>query len=192
MVEGSLCGYGNRSGITPIELLVATCLDKHITLGSVPLDLDLLCKAAQAAEVTFLQIPSAFRPVSGQFVKKANFGVLNIPDFLNADGERDYFLNVVNLHPATIRRALNGADFRPEHCKNERFIADVSERLRSTIESRYEQQVSEYEALIAQLLNFYRSAQLTKTDIVRVANEVRCDREPTDNPFMYHESLHAD
>lgn len=171
MVEGSLCGHGNRSGIAAIEILIAVCLEKNIGLGDRPLDIRRLCQAAQLAEQIFMQIPNVFRPISGQFVNKANFGVLNIPDFLDAEGERDYFLNVVNLHPNTIRRALEAHGFEPL-LEDERFLTSVAASLRETIEGRYTKQLQDYHRVMSEILEFYRGALLSNADMVKLAGRI--------------------
>jgi 2-isopropylmalate synthase len=169
MVEGSLCGFGNRSGIAPLEILAAICRDKNIRIGKNPVDVTLLCQAAQFAEQVFMQVPNVFRPVSGKFVTKANFGVLNIPDFLAAEGERDYFLNIANLHPATIRKALDGHDFAEELLQDQGFLSRISTRLRKLIETRYEQQTRDYGRILSELIGFYSSSQLSQADLIDLA-----------------------
>ena len=171
MVEGSLCGYGNRSGISPLEMLIPICRDKNIQIGSVPLDVNLLCEAAQLAETVFMQVPNVFRPVSGKFVKKANFGVLNIPDFLGADGDRDYFLNAVNIHPNTIKKALEGNGF-DDYVNNDIFIEDVGARLKAIIEQRYKEQIGDYDRITSDMLAFYHKAQLTRSNLIEIASNI--------------------
>ena len=172
MVEGSLCGYGNRSGISPIEMLVPICQDKNITLGQVPIGQARLCEAAQLAEETFLQVPAVFRPVSGRYVKKANFGVLNIPDFLEADGERDYFLNILNIHPNTIRKALRQGGLDRALLDNREYIDAVGDRLRQAIEARYQQQVAAYDVLNRSIADLYEGTQMSVSDLVGIAVQV--------------------
>lgn len=64
MIEGSLCGYGNRSGITPLEILASVCRSKNIELGNVPIDTKKLCQNAVLAEEIFMAVPNVYRPVS--------------------------------------------------------------------------------------------------------------------------------
>lgn len=175
MAEGALCGFGNRAGITPLEQLVAICLDKHIQLGDVPLDLPKLCQAAQLAEGTFMQFPHVYRPVSGLFVQKANFGVLNIPDFLEAGGARDYFVNVANLHPTTISRALEAHGFEQAKVSDPAFIATVQAAVGDALARRHRGCPEQYSVQMQSLLGWYAQAQLSVPDIVQIARSVARD-----------------
>ena len=167
-VEGSLCGYGNRSGITPLEILAAVCQDKGIQMGDLPIDVQKLRQNALLAEEIYMAVPNTYRPISGRFVTKANFGVLNIPDFLQAEGERDYFLNIVNLHPNTVSRALQAHGFSREELSDE-FIARVMDTLGPLILERHAGARSRYSALVDELLGLYTQSQLSASDIARLA-----------------------
>ncbi len=171
-VEGSLCGYGNRSGITPLEIIAAICQDKGIQMGDVPIDVEKLTQNALLAEEIYMAVPNTYRPISGRFVTKANFGVLNIPDFLQAEGERDYFLNIVNLHPSTVARALKAHGFTSEELTDE-FIARVMDALRSLILEQHAGARAHYSALVSELLGFYTRSQLSAADISRLARTLQ-------------------
>lgn len=172
MVEGSLCGFGNRSGITPLEILAAVCRDKGIQLGDVPVDVNRLCKNAQLAEEIFMAVPNTYRPVSGRFVTKANFGVLNIPDFLEAELDRDYFLNIVNIHPNTVLRALKNSGFSSHELSDE-FVEKLMETLRSFIQERNDGARAKYRSLLSEMLNFYTGSQLSSEAIVNLARNMQ-------------------
>jgi len=175
MAEGALCGFGNRAGVTPLEQLVAICQDKQIQLGEVPLDLQQLCQAAQLAEETFQQLPHVYRPVSGLFVHKANFGVLNILDFLEAGGVRDYFLNAANLHPTTISRALEAHGFAQAKVHDPAFIATVQAAVGDALARRHRGCPEQYRVQMQSLLGWYAHAQLSVQDIVQIAQSVAWD-----------------
>jgi 2-isopropylmalate synthase len=175
MAEGALCGFGNRAGITPLEQLVAICQHKQIQLGAVPLDLPQLCQAAQLAEEVFQQIPHVFRPVSGRFVHKANYGVLNIPDFLTAEGTREYFLNVANLHPTTIRNALQAHGWAPDTVADAAFIAAVQAAVGDALVHWHRDCPAQYRAQMQTLLEWYAQMQLSTLDIAQIAETVAAE-----------------
>lgn len=171
-VEGSLCGFGNRSGITPLEILASICEDKGIQLGDVPINVKTLCQNALLAEEIYMAVPNTYRPFSGRFVMKANFGVLNIPDFLGAEGERDYFLNLVNIHPNTILRALRAGGFRHEELTDQ-LVQEVMARLPDIIQERHAEARVTYDRVSRDMLNFYARSQLSTSDIVHIARQLR-------------------
>jgi 2-isopropylmalate synthase len=172
MIEGSLCGYGNRSGITPLEILASVCQTKGIELGEVPIDVKKLCQNAQLAEEIFLAVPNTYRPISGRFVTKANYGVLNIPDFLGAEMERDYFLNIVNIHPNTIIKALKANGFSSEEI-DDGLIARLMDSLRELIEKRHAGAKVRYSGLLQEILTFYDASQLTYGEIAKLARGIQ-------------------
>ena len=106
MLEGSLSGFGNRSGIAPIEQVVNICKNNNISIGSNNIDIKELSSIARYSEKIFMQIPNVFRPVGGMLETDSNFGVLNIPDFLEVNKKKKYFVNYLGLHPVTIRMAI--------------------------------------------------------------------------------------
>jgi len=172
VVEGSLCGFGNRAGITALEVLVSACRDRGIQLGEVPLELGRLCANARLAEEIFLAVPSTYRPVSGRFAGKTNFGVMNIPDFLRAEGERDYFLSVVTLHRETIARALVSHGFAA-HELDDALLDATLEEVRALIEARHAGARGRYAALVQAIEALYESSQLSAVDIADLARARR-------------------
>lgn len=98
MIEGSLAGFGNRTGLAPIECIAKILKEKEITVGHTQLDSDKLVKAVHLAEKLFMAVPNVYRPVSGNFIDKVTFGVVNIPDYLKHEGKRDYFVNDASLN----------------------------------------------------------------------------------------------
>jgi 2-isopropylmalate synthase len=172
VVEGSLCGFGNRSGITALEALVAACRDRGIQLGAVPLDLARLCANARLAEQIYMAVPSPYRPISGRLAGKTNFGVMNIPDFLEAEGERDYFLSVVNLHRATIARALVAHGF-PAHQLDDDLLDGTMADVRALIEARHAGARGRHAALMAAIDALYEGSQLSTVDIAKLARARR-------------------
>lgn len=172
MIEGSLCGYGNRSGITPLEILAAVCHSKGIELGDVPIDVKKLCENAKLAEEIFMAVPNTYRPISGRFVTKANYGVLNIPDFLGAELDRDYFLNIVNIHPNTIVKALKANGFSRDEI-DDGLIAKLMAALRDLIEERHSGAKVRYSKLLEEIMNFYNTSQLRYSEIATLARSVQ-------------------
>jgi 2-isopropylmalate synthase len=171
-VEGSLCGFGNRAGITALEALASACRDRDIQLGEVPLDLGRLCANARLAERIFLAVPSTYRPVSGRLVGKQNFGVMNIPDFLRAEGERDYFLSVVTLHRATIARALVAHGFAA-HELDDALLDGTLDDVRALIEARHAGARARYGELVYAIEALYEGSQLSAVDIASRARARR-------------------
>ncbi len=119
-----------------------------------------------------MAVPNTYRPISGRFVTKANFGVLNIPDFLQAEGERDYFLSVVNIHRNTIIRALKSNGFSDGEI-DDSLVQRVMDALPEYIRDRHAGARSRYTGLLRELLAFYASTQLSSGDIARLARELR-------------------
>lgn len=176
MIEGSLCGFGNRSGITPLEILASVCQNKGIQLGDVPIDVKKLCQNSHLAEEIFMAVPNTYRPVSGRFVSKANYGVLNIPDFLGAEGDRDYFLNTVNIHPNTIIKALKASGFSSDQIDDD-LISKLMDSARKRIEERHAGAKVRYSKLLDEILGFYITSQLTYSEIARLVRNVKPEQQ---------------
>ena len=105
IVEGSLAGYGNRSGISDIYLLARMLIQLGYDIGDI--DLPLLHQVTIEAEQIFLLVPSVYRSGSGLYEKSVTSGVLNIPDYLGDPTEdRTYSICADSLHPKTIISAL--------------------------------------------------------------------------------------
>ncbi|MGZ0785995.1 pyruvate carboxyltransferase [Pseudomonas saponiphila] len=171
MVEGALAGFGNRSGIAPLEQVVKLCRDNNIKLGAHPLELDKLIEAARYCEEKFLQLPGIYRPVSGKFETLSNYGVLNIPDFLETQDEKAYFVNYVGLHPQTIRQAL--ADYSSLSTP----VAEIAdEELWPIVESLKEEMRASmpdievrYQHALDGVMEFYRSCTYSPMHLARYA-----------------------
>ncbi|MGE8349603.1 MAG: pyruvate carboxyltransferase [Pseudomonas protegens] len=171
MVEGALAGFGNRSGIAPLEQVVKLCKANNINLGSRELDLDKLINAAHQCEDAFLQLPSVYRPVSGKFETLSNYGVLNIPDFLETNDEKGYFVNYVGLHPQTIRQALThystaGLDVAA--------IADadlwpIVDSLKVEMQASMKDIESHYRRVMGGVMDFYRASTYTPRQLALYA-----------------------
>jgi 2-isopropylmalate synthase len=171
-VEGALCGFGNRAGLTPLENLASVCADKNIQLGDTPVDLQKLRRNALLAEEIYMAVPNTHRPVSGCFVSKANFGVLNIPDFLQAGGDRDYFLNLANLHPETVVRALTAHGLSGDEIDSP-WVERTLSALADLIQDRHASARDRYSASVRNLLQLYTTLQLSTADIVSAAMSQR-------------------
>jgi 2-isopropylmalate synthase len=170
-VEGSLCGYGNRAGITPLEQLVKLLADRDITVDGLALDPVKIADNARLAEEIFLAVPDPYRPVSGRFVKRTHFGVLNIPDFLAADGERDYFLNLCNLHASTVVKALERAGVDVGALGAGTVEATVDE-LRTLIHTRSVRARTDHAAILRAISDLAACAHVDEEEIVEVARSL--------------------
>jgi 2-isopropylmalate synthase len=185
MIEGSLAGFGNRSGIAPLEQIIKLCKINHIEVGEHDVDLEKLVAATRAAENTFLQIPNVFRPTSGLFETNSNFGVLNIPDFLETNDEKEYFVNYVGLHPQTIRQSLQTyfPDIDISQIDDE-IMWGIVDKLKRSMEESIHDVESRYKVAMHHLMDFYKNATLTPKQLAVYAenilteNENRKEREP--------------
>lgn len=169
MLEGSLSGLGNRAGLPSMELIDKLSKEKSITFGNSVIDSPKIVKAAQFADEIFMNIPNVYRPVSGLFVNRVNFGVLNIPDYLNADGDRDYVINIAALHPKTIKDALKAIQFEESKIHDEKFIADMIYAITNKLQQSYISKMPEYLALIEKMKNLYTGASLGLDEVRDIA-----------------------
>lgn len=153
MIEGSLAGFGNRSGIAPIEQVVHNCYRNNISLGEGIIDTNLLNKVSQEAEDIFMQVPNIFRPVSGKLETDSNFGVLNIPDYLGTKDEKKYFINYPGLHPITIKMALEKENISLNIDKLN--MKDLIKKLQKEMSLELEDTKKSFVALKEHIDNFY-------------------------------------
>jgi 2-isopropylmalate synthase len=173
-VEGSLCGYGNRAGITPLEPLARLLAEREIAIDGVDLDPARLAANARLADDVFLAIPDPYRPVSGRLVNRTHYGVLNIPDFLEAEGERDYFLNLPNLHASTVIAALERAGVDPHELGAGVIDATVAQ-LRALIHHRSRNARTTHAAILTAIDVLDRDSQVSLAEVVEVARSLaRC------------------
>jgi len=173
MVEGALAGFGNRSGIAPLEQVVKLCQVNNIKLGSQELDLQGLVQAAHHCEEAFLQLPSVYRPVSGKFEMLSNYGVLNIPDFLETNDEKGYFVNYVGLHPQTIRQALEnhssaGLDI---DALSDSDLWPIVDSLKSEMQTSIPYIESQYRQMMGGVMDFYRASTYTPRQLAVYAEQ---------------------
>ncbi|MDR3436562.1 hypothetical protein [Telmatospirillum sp.] len=166
MIEGSLAGFGNRSGIAPIEQVVKLCQNNNITLGAQAIDLAKLVECARQSERTFGAIPNLYRPVSGIFETDSNFGVLNIPDFLETNDEKRYFVNYAGLHPVTLKMALSRhAQSIDVKDLTDDVLWDVVRKLQNEIESSDETVTQDYNKMLGTIDEFYGRHVITTKSI---------------------------
>jgi 2-isopropylmalate synthase len=174
MIEGSLAGFGNRSGIAPLEQIVGLCQKNNISLGGHQIDLQELSAAARYSEQVFLQIPNVFRPVSGLMEMDSNFGVLNIPDYLEIQSDKEYFVNYPGLHPVTIKMALD------RHCAGLRLTNEQTDSVIKSVKEIMKNELSgvksNYETVIRNILEFYSMNSWTTQ---RLADEITSFVEET-------------
>ncbi len=168
MVEGSLAGLGNRSGITPIEQIINLCKKNNITLGDDPIDLDKIIIAARNCEQLLLHIPNVYRPVSGLFETDSNFGVLNIPDFLNTNNPKRHFVNDAGLHPETIKQAL--IKHYPEKTNgtnSQELEWQIINQLRREMESSANDAKTSYQSILNEFLTLYKNKVFTSKQLAQ-------------------------
>ncbi|MBB1617266.1 pyruvate carboxyltransferase [Pseudomonas protegens] len=173
MVEGSLAGFGNRSGIAPLEQVVKLCQANNIKLGSLEPDLPGLISAAHQCEEAFLQLPSVYRAVSGKFETLSNYGVLNIPDFLETNDEKGYFVNYVGLHPQTIRQALenySSAGLDVGAIADQELWAIV-DSLKNQMQASIPHIESQYRQVMGGVMDFYRASTYTPRQLAVYAEQ---------------------
>lgn len=173
MIEGSLGGLGNRAGLPSIELIDKICKEKEISFGNCQLDSKQIIEASQFADEIFMNIPNVFRPVSGLFVNNVNVGVLNIPDYLGVQGEKEYILNASALHPKTVRFALQKAGFDDKELEDEEFITEMTRVLKENLESIYLQAQPQYHLILKDIQELYTSSSLTIEQIKEVALKLK-------------------
>ncbi|NHR06107.1 pyruvate carboxyltransferase [Chromobacterium haemolyticum] len=178
MIEGSLAGFGNRSGIAPIEQVLKLCLNNDIKLGNHEINLKKIIRTAQACEEIFLQPPNIYRSVSGIFETDSNYGVLNIPDFLEAKDEKSYFINLVGLHPNTIKQALK--EYCPSldltNIPSQRWL-HVIELIKIKMQAEAIETEAKYKALRLHLHNYYRSSAYSPQKIASIAYKLLVENE---------------
>lgn len=172
MIEGSVAGFGNRSGLPLIETIELIFREKGIEIADASLVPERLVEAAVLAEEVFMTVPDIYRPVSGMLVEKENFGTLNIPDYLGVEREATYFLNEVELHENTVRKSLSVSDLDEKYVNDPGFIETVREEVKERLEQVYELKRSEYPVLLEHVRRFYGTGVLTATDIQETAQ--RC------------------
>ncbi|WP_043230596.1 pyruvate carboxyltransferase [Pseudomonas sp. CF161] len=181
MVEGSLAGFGNRSGIAPLEQVVKVCNSNNITLGEGDLRLGKLVEAAIACEEAFLQLPNVYRPVSGRFETDSNYGVLNIPDFLETEDDKGYFVNYVGLHPHTIRQALES------YSSGALDVSGISDdvlwkmvgQLKVDMNRSMSGLESNYKKVMSDVMAFYRKSTYTPQQLAQYAERVLSQESST-------------
>lgn len=170
MIEGSLAGYGNRSGISPLEQIVKLCKLNNIQLGDHDIDLKRLVSTAQLCEETFLQVPNTYRPVSGVFETNSNYGVLNIPDFLNTNDEKEYFVNYVGLHPHTVRQALEKYYPKVDTQRiTNKELWNIVNRLQIDMRESISKITLDYKKMREDMLDFYRTSTYTPKQLADYA-----------------------
>ncbi|AOE83957.1 pyruvate carboxyltransferase [Pseudomonas sp. TCU-HL1] len=173
MIEGALAGYGNRSGIAPIEQIVKLCHVNNISLGKNVVDIDKLIAAARLCEEKLLQVPSVYRPVGEIFETDSNLGVLNIPDFLDTRDDKRYFVNYVGLHPDTVKMAIR------RHYPESDISAVSTQKLWQVV-SKIQEEMSEsfheteqrYKTARRQFMEFYKDCVYTSRNLANSAKEM--------------------
>lgn len=177
MIEGSLAGFGNRSGIAPTEQVVNLCKTNQIALGSHDIDIKQLCKVARYAEKVFMQAPNVFRPVGGALETDSNYGVLNIPDFLEIKKKKNYFVNYSGLHAVTIKMAMkrhhSGIDI------DDADVEKIIQSLKKKMNGELNDIKNNYKSVYERLFDVYRRHAWTSQ---KLADEVvNLIQTPTEN-----------
>ncbi|GGK44115.1 isopropylmalate synthase [Salinarimonas ramus] len=153
LIEGGFSGFGNRSGLPAIEVLMKIFAEKNITIRGLALDDDAVRETGYAAEDTFLVVPNVYRPITGKIVNWENLGVANIPDYLGSERRARKFLTDVGTHDQTLRDVLRRAD-RPAPDETN-ALAPFRDALHAEMDEVYRAKRSAYESLIGSLEALY-------------------------------------
>lgn len=172
IIEGAVAGYGNRSGLPAIEVIERIFKEKNIKINNLELDFDKLNEAANEVDEVFMTVPNIFRPFSGLVVNKENLGVLNIPDYLGVERQTDYFLNNVDLHFNTIKKALEGAKFPKNLIENDRFIHKVLNEVEEKMNTIYESKREDFTKINEKIIEFYFTDVMSAVDIIEISNNL--------------------
>jgi 2-isopropylmalate synthase len=167
MVEGTLAGFANRSGLPPHEVIDKLTKLHGIEVRNTALDSDKLVAAARLAEQLFMVIPNIYRSVSGLFVDRQTVTILNMPDYLGIAGAREYFLSFASLEAVTIKETLRREGFDQKLVEDPEFLARVSKAVEQRMHDITEQRRTEYKALMKQIYAFHTG--LTKGDMITIA-----------------------
>ena len=129
-----------------------------------------LVSTAQLCEETFLQVPNTYRPVSGVFETNSNYGVLNIPDFLNTNDEKEYFVNYVGLHPHTVRQALEKYYPKVDTQRiTNKELWNIVNRLQIDMRESISKITLDYKKMREDMLDFYRTSTYTPKQLADYA-----------------------
>lgn len=175
IVEGSLAGFGNRSGITDLFLLVKILSELEYNIGDI--NLNLLKEATIEAEKAFLLVPSVYRPGSGLYEKNVTAGVLNIPDYLDdSTAGRTYAMCADSLHPKTIFDALKIAK-APEEIKlmashSEEFMSELLNGVELLFKEKSVNHKAQYHHWYDRMLNMYESNAVFPKDVLEIADSL--------------------
>ena len=175
IVEGSLAGFGNRSGITDLFLLVKILNELEYDIGNV--DLNLLKEATIEAERAFLLVPSVYRPGSGLYEKNVTAGVLNIPDYLDdSTVGRTYAICADSLHPKTIFDALKIAK-APEEITliashSEEFMSELLNGVERLFKEKSVNHKAQYHHWYDRMLSMYESNAVFPKDVLEIADSL--------------------
>lgn len=153
LIEGGFSGFGNRSGLPAIEVLMTIFEEKSITIRGLSFDHDALRDVGYAAEDTFLVVPNVYRAVTGKIVNWENLGVANIPDYLGSERRARKFLTDVGTHDQTLRDILRKAGRVAAQDTN--AIEPFRQALHAEMEDVYRAKRTAYESLVAGIETLY-------------------------------------
>jgi len=153
LIEGGFSGFGNRSGLPAIEVLMKIFEEKNITIRGLSFDHDVLRDVGYAAEDTFLVVPNVYRAVTGKIVNWENLGVANIPDYLGSERRARKFLTDVGTHDQTLRDILRKAGRVAAQDTN--AIEPFRQARHAEMEDVYRAKRTAYESLVAGIQTLY-------------------------------------
>ncbi|WP_349367675.1 hypothetical protein [Salinarimonas sp.] len=170
LIEGGFAGFGNRSGLPAIEVLLRIFEEKNITIRGLALDHETVRETAYAAEDTFLVVPNVYRPVSGRIVNWENLGVANIPDYLGSERRARKFLTDVGTHDETLRDILRRAGIATQEKAN--ALEPLRAALLAEMAETYAAKRTAYEELIANIVSLYDEDVLFEEAAIARAREL--------------------
>lgn len=170
LIEGGFAGFGNRSGLPAIEVLLRIFEEKNITIRGLALDHETVRETAYAAEDTFLVVPNVYRPVSGRIVNWENLGVANIPDYLGSERRARKFLTDVGTHDETLRDILRRAGIATPEKAN--VLEPLRAALLAEMAETYAAKRTAYEGLIANIMSLYDEDVLFEETAIARAREL--------------------
>lgn len=164
LIEGGFSGFGNRSGLPPIELLLEIFAEKNIGIAGIGISPREAAETGYAAEDTFLVVPNVYRAVTGRIVNWENLGVANIPDYLGSDRRARKFLTDVGTHDATLGDILSKAGVKVGPGDN--IIEAYRATLHRDFAETYRAKRIAYEAVVSQIEGLYGEGVLFEDDAV--------------------------
>ncbi len=172
MIEGSLAGLGNRSGITALGQLVSLINDEGYDTDGPNIDLQSIITAEQLAEAHFLVLPSLYRAVSGFMISMQTMGVINIPAYIGTKVENlKDFLPFVGIHHRSIKSILKRQGV-PSSKLTREYCEAVGKAVGLALEKQHDEISQVYKLLVARYHEMVSEAAMTKERVLKIANSL--------------------